>query len=462
VPRTVLTGSGPRPGRRRRPSPQRSSHGPYSLDQYLADMAAMGWHGGTGFTQTLADGRKVSWPSTNIPATTGRLQSNGASWTVSHFVARNFGAGRFVFRRISPGGRPGEFFTSSALTPLQSATPGLSQSQILVRAYLDACAGGNSYWTTPRKLGLEDSDRAVRLPLGQVQIVVVPGPGGFGWEKAGYVYSPDPKDPGLVHFLDLDQVAHFMPWPDPADPYRGMSWMTPHLRQVYTDELLTDHVANYFLNAATPNLIVRYPVEVDSDEIAAYKKVYEAVNSGPANAGRAVHVGGGVDITPAGANLADAGASLISQMSQAALAAAAGVPAILVGFAGASASEPEYVAQGQARRLFADATLWPLWNDAAAAFSTLIAPPPGGPAELAIDGRDVPMLREDSKDQAEVLAVLIGALNAAVMNGWDPETAKAAVLAGDLSLLTHTGALSVQLYPGGNKASTDVNGESNG
>jgi hypothetical protein len=36
-----------------------------------------------------------------------------------------------------------------------------------------------------------------------------------------------------------------------------------------------------------------------------------------------------------------------------------------------------------------------------------------------------------------------------VMQGWEPASVQSALVASDMSLLTHTGALSVQLYPGG-------------
>jgi phage portal protein BeeE len=433
----------------------------YSFEEYMAQLSSYGWFRPS-FEQTLANGQRVSWPDGNYEGHVARIGSNAAAWTVTHFVARQFSAGRFTFRRLN-GGRLSEFFTSRELAPFQNNTPGMTQGQILARAYLDAVAAGNSYWTTPSALGLRPGpagDRALRLPPQQVKVVLVPGPGDIGFEKAGYLYETDPHDRGSDVFLRLDQVAHFMPWPDPRDPWRGMSCLTPLIRQVYTDELLTQHVAAYFSNAATPNLIVKYPIDVEAEELDRYKAVYEKLNAGPENAGRTAHIGGGVDITPVGANLADAGAALVQAGNQAALAAAFGVPAILVGFSGASSSEPEYIAQGQARRLFADGTLHPLWADAAAAFAVLIRPPAGAPAELTIDTRDVPLLREDAKDAADTLLAQITAINQAVMQGWDPEAAKAAVMSGDLSLLTHTGLVSVQLYPAGQGPAT-LNGDPN-
>ena len=53
-----------------------------------------------------------------------------------------------------------------------------------------------------------------------------------------------------------EEVAHFAPIPDPAASYRGMSWLTPVVREIKGDTPTTTHKLKFFENGATPNLVV--------------------------------------------------------------------------------------------------------------------------------------------------------------------------------------------------------------
>lgn len=130
------------------------------------------------------------------------------------------------------------------------------------------------------------------------------------------------------------------------------------------------------------------------------------------------------------------------------IAAAAGVPAVLVGLSEGLESAT-YSNYQQARRRLADGTMSSLWGGISEAFDTIIPPPPGGPARLWYDKRGIPFLREDEKDVAEIRLVDAQALEALVRAGYTPESAQAAVVANDLKLLKHSGLVSVQLLPPG-------------
>jgi hypothetical protein len=128
------------------------------------------------------------------------------------------------------------------------------------------------------------------------------------------------------------------------------------------------------------------------------------------------------------------------------MAAAAGVPPVVVGFseglAGSSLNAGNF---GQAMRRFADLTVRPWWADAFASLATIMPPPAG--SELFYDDADIPALKDDIKDAAEVQSLNAAAIRQLIDAGFNPESVVDAVNAGDLKRLTHSGLYSVQLQP---------------
>jgi hypothetical protein len=63
----------------------------------------------------------------------------------------------------------------------------------------------------------------------------------------GYAYQPggpgSGRDPVLLY---PEEVAHYMPVPDPEAPWRGLSWLTPLLREIAADRQMTDHKSEVF------------------------------------------------------------------------------------------------------------------------------------------------------------------------------------------------------------------------
>ena len=130
------------------------------------------------------------------------------------------------------------------------------------------------------------------------------------------------------------------------------------------------------------------------------------------------------------------------------IAAAAGVPPIIPGFSDGLAAST-YSNYGQALRRFAGLTMHPLWQSAMGSLQRLMQTPPG--SRLWYDTRDVEFLREDSHDLAEVQQTQAATISSYISAGFTPESAKAAVRDDDISLLKHTGLVSVQLWtPGQN------------
>ena len=65
------------------------------------------------------------------------------------------------------------------------------------------------------------------------------------------------------------------------------------------------------------------------------------------------------------------------------------------------------------------------------------------------DDRDIAFLREDEKDAADIQSVQAAAIRQLVDAGYEPDSVIAAITAGDLARLKHSGLYSVQLQPPG-------------
>jgi hypothetical protein len=74
---------------------------------------------------------------------------------------------------------------------------------------------------------------------------------------------------------------------------------------------------------------------------------------------------------------------------------------------------------------------------------------PGEDARLWYDASDVPFLREDEKDAAEIQKVRAETISNLITAGYVPDSVVAAVDANDMRLLVHSGLMSVQLQAPG-------------
>ncbi len=81
-------------------------------------------------------------------------------------------------------------------------------------------------------------------------------------------------------------------------------------------------------------------------------------------------------------------------------------------------------------------------------------PPPSPGTRLWYDSRDVPFLREDEKDAAEIKATEATTISTLIDGGFEPGSVVKAVTASDYGLLVHTGLVSVQLQVPGAPAPT--------
>jgi phage portal protein BeeE len=114
---------------------------------------------------------------------------------------------------------------------------------------------------------------------------------------------------------------------------------------------------------------------------------------------KTMYLAGGTKMEVVGSNLQQIDFKAVQGAGETRIAAAAGVPPVIVGLSeGLQAAT--YSNYGQARRRFADNTMRPLWRNFAGSLETIVPPPPG--SRLWYDDRDIQALAEDKKDLAEV------------------------------------------------------------
>ena len=396
-------------------------------------------------------------PAEPIPPTlagfsSGALKGDGVVFACERLRLSVFSEARFQFQQMR-GGRPGDLFGTPELALLERPFPGGTTGDLLSRMLLDADLAGNAF------IANIDGE-AVRLRPDWVEIVItprqVPGVGDgdgatltVGYSKVGYFYYEGGPTPGQQPaFFLADEVAHFAPMPDPEASFRGMSWLTPVVREIQADVAATRHKLKFFENAATPNLAVSMDKSVTPEKFAAFMAAMDDAHKGVENAYKTLYTAGGADVTVIGADMHQLDFKVTQGAGETRIAAAAGVHPVLVGLseglAGSSLNAGNFAS---ARRSTVDGTMRPLWRNAAGSLETLLRVPQG--ARLWFDDRDIAYLREDQKDAAAIQNTRAISVRQLTDAGYDPASVVAAVIADDLSLLKHSGLYSVQLQPPG-------------
>lgn len=377
-------------------------------------------------------------------------QSNGVVFACLLTRFMLFSEARFQFQQLR-GGRPGDLFGTPDLQILERPEPGMTTGDLLTVAMLDADLAGD--WFGVRRPG-----RIKRLRPDWTAVLVgspnreTANPGSDpDAEVAGYAYSVNgPYAAGETWTFLPEEVAHFFPIRDPLARYRGMPLPTAVLREIAADSAATVHKRQFFENAATPNLIVKYPPTMKLKDAQESIDLFEQEHRGALNAYRTMYLLGGAEAQAVGKDMQQMEFSATQGKGETRIAAAMNVQPTIVGLSeglqGSSLNAGNFSAT---RRLQADKMLRPAWRNMAGSLETIVRPLPG--SRLWYDERDVPFLREDIKDAAEVLAIEATAMRTLGDGGWDHDAVVDAVTAGDLRRLRgqHSGLVPVQLQPPG-------------
>ena len=420
-----------------------------STDDYIAALNRYGYQ--PSVTSTMGSTNVETIATSFVGHAAGGMMGNDVVFSCMVLRQLVFSQVRLRYQRLKDG-KPSDMFGTPDLQVLERPAAGETTQDLLSRMIQDADLAGNAYnvLDTPlTRLGGDDTSKNVlRLRPDWIFIVArkrMRPDGQLGWKRVGYVYFEGGKESGNDPVpLMLDEVSHFAPIPDPLASFRGMSWLTPVAREIENDQLLTKHKRRFLENGATPNMIITHAAGADRDAILAFDERMKAQNMGVENAGKTLNLYPGADATIVGTNMRQLDFTSVQGAGATRIASAAQVPPVLLGL-----SEAKYAEYPFARRRFADGTLHPLWMSAAGALGQIM-PTFGIDSRLWYDADDIPFLREDEKDAAEITQVRASTLSSLISAGFTPESAaKFLMTADDFRVLEHTGLYSVQLQKPG-------------
>jgi phage portal protein BeeE len=424
-----------------------------SVQGYVDFLQSMG---GLSLNQTLVGNHETVDPTFVGYASAG-YAGNAIVFACMQVRLSLFSEARFQFRQLRSG-RPGDLFGSPALRRLEQPWPGGTTGDLLARMMVSNDLAGNAFVVATAGGGCRVlRPDWVTMVLGSERAPAT-RPEDVDAELIGLLYHPGGRHTGTKPEVFLrGDFAHFAPLPDPLSPYRGMPWIAPVVREIQGDTGYTTHKLKFLENGATVNMVVSLDASIGQAAFQSWVDAFEAGHKGAANAYKTLYLGAGASATPVGSDMEKMDFKAVQGAGETRIAAAAGVPPVVVGFSeglqGSSLNAGNYVA---ARRRLADLTMRPLWRNAAGSLASLVQVPSG--AELWYDDRDIAFLQEDVKDAAEIQQMEALTIRQLVDAGFTPDDVVESVTAGDLRRLRnkHTGLFSVQLQEPGTTAPTPV------
>jgi phage portal protein BeeE len=347
-----------------------------------------------------------------------------------------FGEATFKWRDL----KDKHIYGNSDLAKLEIPWPGGTAQDLFHRAEQDASLAGNAFI---RDCG----DRLERLRPDWTTIVshvTLDTRGEEVREVIGYVCDPRGEDGDRqAAFYPASEVAHWAPIPDPLANFRGMSWMTPIIRELVGDARMTEYREKFFTNAATPNVIIRYTQKMAPERMERLQTAIQARHAGAENAFGTLVLDEGADLTIVGQDMVGSAFDALQAAGETRVCMAAGVPPVVVGARqGLQASAiGEYEI---ALRAFTDLKIRPNWRGLCGKLQALVTPPPG--AQLWYDTADVSALQQGEQDMATTSQLQASTIVQLRMNGFTADSAVAAVTSGDMSLLqSDPNVMSVQM-----------------
>jgi phage portal protein BeeE len=417
----------------------------YNVGQYIEDLSqAYGGYrylGSPGWTKT----EDIETSFTGY--INGLYKSNGIVFAIVLARMLLFTEARFCWFEVGDNGENGRPKGRDGLELLEQPWPNCGTGELLARMEQDVSLGGNFY-------AVREGSRLRRLRPDWVTIVLTAPPAESTYaDVAGYWYHPGRSytsagepSPGDEVYLP-DECCHWSPLPDPDAQYRGMSWLTPAVKEVQADKAASDHKLSFFTNGATLGVIISAKESLTNQQYKEWKANFEGIHSGAGNAYKSLFLASPVDTSVLTANMQQLDFKVVQGAGETRLCALGGVPPIIVGLSEGLASAT-YSNYGMARRKFGDHWGHPQWRSAAQALSSLVDPP-SADVRLGVNTKGIAFLREDAKDLAEIEQIKASTLSTLIMAGYEPDSCVAAVEAEDLSLLKHSGLTSVQLVPPG-------------
>jgi hypothetical protein len=362
----------------------------YSINQYAADLS----FAYQGSRYPIGLGSQAWSKSEDIENSfTGYIQSvykqDGPVFAVILARMLLFCEARFCWFEIGEDGEDGRPAGREGLGVLEHPWPNAGTGELLARMEQDVSLGGNFY-------AVREATRLRRLRPDWLTIVLTAPPAeAVESDVAGYWYHPGRSFTNVIEAAPGDRlympedICHWSPIPDPDAQYRGVD-----------------------------------------------------------NAYRPFFLGSPVDTHTATADMRQLDFKITQGAGETRLCAAGGVPPIIVGLS-EGLSSATYSNYGMARRKFGDHWGIPQWKSASQALQGVTDGPPRDDLRLGVNVKGIAFMREDAKDAAAIAQIQAATLVSLLQGGIEFESAKQAVVSGDLSLTKWTGMVSVQLQPPG-------------
>src|ERR1700740_1949079 len=315
-----------------------------------------------------------------------------------------FSEARFAFQDLTDrrltgaNGRDGRGNTS--LSRWKHPWPNGTTGELLARMIQYVDLTGNAYvW--------DAGDQLVRLRPDWITIVseLVPDSLGRPYRRGVAPYSGPPLsvlDAGPPQMFLVDEVAHWSPIPDPWANFRGMSWLTPVLREIEADNAMTSYKIRYLENAASPNLLIKYAQKLGPTTVEQIRNRVTARHGGVDNAFRTLVLDEGAEVQVIGNTFEQMNFSTVQAAGENRIIIASRLPGIVIG-SKEGLMAATYSNYEQAMRRFADITMRPLWRSVCACLEQVVAVPAG--SRLWFDTADIAALRQGEKERADTMLV---------------------------------------------------------
>lgn len=426
-----------------------ASESRYSMGDYLELVQSYSFNGNSytlPVNTTYGSSKQESIGNDFLSYVRQAYQRNGIVFGAILARALLFSEVSFCFQRKATR----ELWTSAALTPLEYPGVNQTQGELLFRMEQDASLAGNFFGTNKyggvRRMRPDLVDMVIGSQAGDASELEYD----LAAQVVGYAYWARGRKHGeRPQILLPEQVCHWSPIPDPEMRFRGMSWLQPVAREIQSDGAATDHKQKFFENGATVNLAIVAPDFVKSiQQLTEFKEAMDGGHRGVANAYKTLFLAAGADVKTVGADFNQIDFKATQGAGETRIAVDSRVPAAILGISeGLAGSSLNAGNLGVARRLFADGFMRPQWRSACAALSPMVSVP--ADSRLWHDSSHIAFLREDETDAAEITNKKAQAIRQLVEAGYEADTVIKAVTTGDLTVLKHTGNLSVQLQPVG-------------
>jgi HK97 family phage portal protein len=236
-------------------------------------------------------------------------------------------------------------------------------------------------------------------------MVMWPVPGRMTWIDH-YAYSLD--NGHHVEDIPIEEIVHFKWAIDPETPWKGLSALGPVGREVDTDNELTRYMIRLLQNDAVPRGVLTIPqgVPVSPADKETIKQDWR-LKFGGLNRGDISVLSGGMQYQRVGLDMAELALDALHGVPEARIASAYGVPAIVAGL-NIGLTRSTYSNFEEARKMFTEQTLVPLWRAMASEIQQSVVPLFRRPCYVDFDLKRVAALNENTTAIAQW-----------VVNAWD-------------------------------------------